>query len=644
MRRYKLFPAWIAFAILSVGWMYFAGKDLNWDFINYHFYAPYEFLNQRLEIDYFAASIQGYLNPIGFVPLYALIKIGVNPIVIGGILALIHSLNFAFLWLISRQLIPEKYPHRSLALWGAVLLSFLAPLQLTMLGGTPLDPITSVLVLMALYILIRHVDEINPSRAFLIGCVAGMAAGLKLTNLLVLPAFAIGIAVGVGAIGIRGMAIAILAYCVGVALGFMVAHGYWSFELWRKMGNPIFPLMNGVFNSPDFSTANFQDRRYIDSQWWSILTLPVKMLSHRSAAYAENIAADPRPLGLCVALIILWLQRVLSREGATQYSIENRGNSAFRLTLVFAGVFYVAWGEASRIGRYALPLWLLVGPLIVATVIRIKWRRISLVVLCATAFLQVLFLHTNGNPRWTAAEWGDRWLEVNVPNDLKENPYAYVTMGTLSYSAIIPSFNEKSRFANIVGQYMQPAGANMTKRMRDFLASDLPLKAIFSSALQEDGYPSTSRRMDVNATLAPYGLRLAAGKCELAAIEFQRIGSSSEPESRARNHVKHEFAICPIEQNVEKETRQALVEMAAIDMVFDRLERLCPALFAPHGLQTMAGGRGWMRRYSNTNNQLMTDGAIVAVRVAESYSDVILGSVEDIQMHEFKCPSLVSQF
>src|SRR5439155_1343121 len=68
-------------ALLCAAWTVLAGKDVNWDLLNYHYYLPYEWLHERLAQDYFAASGQSYLNPIGFLPFYAMLAAGWHSVV-----------------------------------------------------------------------------------------------------------------------------------------------------------------------------------------------------------------------------------------------------------------------------------------------------------------------------------------------------------------------------------------------------------------------------------------------------------------------------------------------------------------------------------------------------------------------------------
>jgi hypothetical protein len=70
---------WLVFglpAVVCAAWSLYAGKDVNWDLLNYHYYLPYELLGMRLEQDFFAASAQSYLNPLGYLPFYLMVSHG----------------------------------------------------------------------------------------------------------------------------------------------------------------------------------------------------------------------------------------------------------------------------------------------------------------------------------------------------------------------------------------------------------------------------------------------------------------------------------------------------------------------------------------------------------------------------------------
>ena len=91
-------------AAVCAVWTVFAGKDVNWDLLNYHYYLPYELLGGRLEQDFFAASAQSYLNPVGYLPFYFMVSSGWHSVIASVTLAVAHSLCIALLFLLSWRL------------------------------------------------------------------------------------------------------------------------------------------------------------------------------------------------------------------------------------------------------------------------------------------------------------------------------------------------------------------------------------------------------------------------------------------------------------------------------------------------------------------------------------------------------------
>ena len=93
--------------VLCAAWTVAAGKDLNWDLLNYHYYAPYQLLGARLAQDFFAASAQSYLNPVGYLPFYLMVSAGWHSVLVSVLLALAHGSSLALLYAITRRLFQD---------------------------------------------------------------------------------------------------------------------------------------------------------------------------------------------------------------------------------------------------------------------------------------------------------------------------------------------------------------------------------------------------------------------------------------------------------------------------------------------------------------------------------------------------------
>ena len=163
-------------AALCAAWTVLAGKDVNWDLLNYHYYLPYELLDGRLAQDFFAASAQSYLNPVGYLPFYLMVASGWHSLLVSVLLAAVHSLSLSLLFLIARRLFAHLPPRDALvfaclgtALGGATWVFW------PTVGTSFLDPLVLPAILGALLLLLD-------GRAGLAGVLVGAATALKSMN------------------------------------------------------------------------------------------------------------------------------------------------------------------------------------------------------------------------------------------------------------------------------------------------------------------------------------------------------------------------------------------------------------------------------------------------------------------------------
>jgi hypothetical protein len=624
------------------------GRDLNWDFLNYHFYGASLLVEGRLEQDYFAASLQSYLNPLPYVPQYLMIQAGWHSALIGAVLAAVHAVNLVFVALIAQRVLLTSRENTASAVLLATVLALLAPLFLTTSGSSFSDPTTSVAVLAALWLLLAPAPGVPRWRALAAaGILLGIASGLKLTN----AVLAVGLALPFVLAWLRrdwrvGSQAMLVLFLAGV-VGLVVAHGHWSFKLWQTFGNPFFPLFNGAFGSPDFPAITFRDERFVNAGALSLLALPFAMVEPMSWIYSENIAVDVRFAVLVVVVGLVGIRFAVARQseapGASLPHDAHDTATRQRLLLLTAAFLctYLLWGLSSKIGRYALPLWLLLGPLVMAWA-ALLLRRMDWLLLFGALLVvvQAYVLWTAGNPRWSPARWAPAWLEVQAPRSLTERPSTLLTLGTQSYSFIVPFLHPETRVSNIVGQYMQPAGERMTPRLTALLQSG-PLQVAFRDKRLMSPYApdlAADTSSDINAVLSSYGLRLAARPCEPMVmsmpIDVELDAFGNKPKTSEPDPTRPDFErmhVCPVEPLDEPTYSAALAAKRAIDTVFDRIEAACGRQLSPHGTETLSGGNGWLRNYFNSQKSVATDGVTVFVRPFRSMDDTALGRLDQWQ-------------
>ena len=255
LRTSVLVPMAIALGSLLAGAIYtwFTGEDVNWDWLNYHEYNVWAVINGRYGIDALPAGFQTYFNPVVYFPVYYLRHLLPPPygmMIIGAV----HGLNLLLIYFLVRVLLREAAT--ASAIGASILIAAVGPMTLSEVG-TSFSDILTALPILAGCVLILSADGSHHGRYVLAGLLIGAAVGLKLTN----AVFALGAAAAV--LAASRPILATLCLGAGGAVGALATGGAWGLMLWREMGNPIFPLFNAVFRSPELVPTNIMDWQFL---------------------------------------------------------------------------------------------------------------------------------------------------------------------------------------------------------------------------------------------------------------------------------------------------------------------------------------------------------------------------------------------
>jgi hypothetical protein len=613
------------------------GKDLNADLLNYHVYAAHAFLTGQFKVDFMGAGLQGYLNPLGYLPFYWMLKAGWHSLLIGIVLAVFHGLNLVMLWEISEKFLFAGYPRAQRLTFIAVALGAASPVFLGTIGGTFLDPALSVLILGGLLLLCTGIDSARPHWAywFVAGALMGSAVGLKLTNVIFPAAAGAFLLIIQNRTERRGFAFAI--FSLGTIVGLTVTGGWWAYELYRDYGNPFFPFFNGYFQSPDFPAVNLDHDRFKLAGIADALTLPFRMAQMHSWVYVEIMAPDIRFALLVIVSVLLAVKQVSSRWRSHQVMDRDPSKALF-FTIGFVCVSSVLWLITSGNGRYVMPLLLLVGPLLCLGILKLLPNgRQAISVGAFLLFLQIVHAGNAGFPRWDSGPWTDKWIDVSVPSELLDGPYGYLTLGPLNNSFVAPFLSPGSGFVNLTGGFpISPTGPG-SARVNGFIkvyAGRLRMLIRSQGSLSKDVVV-----LDVaDEQLAPWGLRVVRPACssiEITLTPNDRV-SRVDLKQPARSF---SLLSCAVERGAKmnEESQKARKRFTA---VFDSVDKSCPKLFSPPGWYPLKLGNAWFRRYMNTDTIVFVkQGRVFYSRYDYGPFDVDMGSVEDWEngTSTFKC-------
>lgn len=244
-----LLMTWVALAAIPIG---LGGIGLSWDALNHHMYLGWTAGEPRFDRDFLAASYQAYQYPYLYWPAYQLMRLGASGTLAGVVLVSLNLLVVPALWLATRVCIPERSWHAAALRIGAVALGLSGQVSLSLTDNTANDMLAAIPLVWAVALALMAADSETcagrwtPARLVMLsGFAAGLSVAFKFSNgplailmplLWLLPA---------GSLRAR-LLLALRGGILTIA-GFLLAYGYWGWELWSHFGNPMYPFYDNVF-------------------------------------------------------------------------------------------------------------------------------------------------------------------------------------------------------------------------------------------------------------------------------------------------------------------------------------------------------------------------------------------------------------
>jgi hypothetical protein len=604
------------------------GKDMNWDTLDYHFYAGFSALHDRFGLDYFPAGSQSYFNPYVYVPFYLLASSGLPAIVVASVLAIVQS---GILWLtyeLALQVAPpqDRRGRVAIAICSASF-ALANPILLNLFGSSYADVITAEMVLAGWLLLLLAVRSPGVTGVIAAGVLLGAASALKLTNSV--HALAAGVLLLFIPARWPSRIRYLTAFGAATAVSCVLVCLPWSLRLEQHFGNPLFPLLNGIFRSPQFPSAPMLDYRFIPSSLAEFLLRPFAIAKPVFKVDDESQAPDVRYAALlCAAILVLarWAWRTYRRSGSESAPDPrvDAGAGTRALAALGAGfaVDWVLWLTASGNGRYFIAMACVAGVLAIALIRRLfDTSRIGTYLLALLLGAQFVQLGM-GTIYRSHISWGGRrpWFDVRLPADLPRAPTLYLSYGVQSNAFIVPFLPPGSGFVNIAGDYpLAGSGANGAA-VAALIHRYWPRVRVLArdARAQEKRLPVVSGMAAAADALLPFGLS-RAGDCLTIVIpdegsqelmfqhtEFKGKSPPSRaiPDREIPESPTGYLTTCAVAPNPVAHTAPTVAERNA-NLALDRLEDACPRLFQPARPVTQYYGDArqdiWARRYLNTS-------------------------------------------
>lgn len=351
--------------LLAAAYAVWAGRDANWDLLNYHYYDVFAWLHGREEVDLAVGQLQTLFNPLLYLPAYLGMEY-LDPRLYAALCGATQGLGLVLVWCIANIAWPAG---ASLRRSGPLLVALTAGCGaafLTQLGTSFSDTLLALPLLGALRLILAADGQSARRPAlllFLAGVLGGIACGLKPVTGIYALALGAALASLPGTLRTRCVRLSLLL--AGGLTGFLASSGWWCWHVWRLTGNPLFPYYNNIFRSPWYWNERFVFSFFLPKSWleavfypWIWLVNPVRVSEMRFI----NLAIP----GLMTLLALVAMARLLGLrpQGQTVNSVLTRA------LFVFWIVGYVLWLTQSSVYRFAVILEMLAPLLIVAVLAR----------------------------------------------------------------------------------------------------------------------------------------------------------------------------------------------------------------------------------------------------------------------------------
>ncbi len=423
--------------MLSAVYAVCAGRDANWDLLNYHYYNAFALLHGRE--DFALGQLQSLFNPLLHLPLYLGMEY-LDPRLYAAMLGATQGLNLILIWSIANTVWPAS---QALRRDGPLLIALTAACGagfLTQLGTSFGDTLLTLPLLGALR-LILVADESSRRSALHVlvaGILGGVACGLKPLAGVYALALAAALASLPGTLGARVRKLSVLA--AGGVIGLAASAGWWCWHVWQRTGNPLFPYYNDIFHSPLYWNERFVFAFFLPKTWLEALFYPWLWLvnpARVSEMHFVNLAI-PALMTLLAAVAIARFLLGLRPQG------QPTNNTTTRALFVFWLTGYVLWLTQSAVYRFAVLLEMLAPLLVVALLAR--WVQPDLLrTRILLVLIPLILLNRPANfGRYAYANESMQLTPVQLP------PGTMITVaGWAPLSYMVPAFPEGTPFVRI---------------------------------------------------------------------------------------------------------------------------------------------------------------------------------------------------
>ena len=434
--------------------------DGSYDFKNYHLYNGFAAFHDRRALDIAPAQLQtGYFYGLDAVYYLVFTSLNRHPTLINLLLSIPYSVAATMLFLIARLFARRAFVWPNLVSAAAAVFGLTGAATFPTLATTQseLVPGLAILIALARWLVLENERRNTVSSALVIGGLAGVSVGLKLTEAPLFVGMAVAIALRF-ATGKRSALLEAFAFGLGGLIVFAALDGAWLWGNAKAYGNPIFPYMNNLFHSDLIALGSWTDGRFMPKTTLMALVYPAYWAFHRSTDVSELPMRDPRILLGCASALVV----VLAFAGRwlrerTAPSIGSFDSLALFLGIAFL-VSYALWETVWSIYRYLAIQESLCGVLLLAA-LRIAFgaRGKPLMLSGLFALAAVWTVRTTQYPWWDRAPRGPEAISVQLP-PLEPNAMV-LFLDSQPYAYLVPSMPISARAIGVNNNLVHPGAS-----------------------------------------------------------------------------------------------------------------------------------------------------------------------------------------
>jgi hypothetical protein len=541
----------VLFALLvTFGW----GKDVNTDAVAYHYYSGSQLFENRLDKDYFAASAQGYFNPLVHAPFAAMVRAKWPDRLIGAVLAVYSAMSLVMLALLYQQILGLR---RATLFW-VLLLSLVSGVVWSGMGTSTPDLFLQLPAFAAILFLFKARQENRLYWMVLSGLLWGIALGLKLSAIIYGPAMFLLVCYWCWRRYLGWYALPVMA--CSVLAGFVLIDGWWAIQLYHQFGNPFFPLFNNWFLSPDYTLQSVEDRRFLSWDIYRQLLLPFRIAGSEPLTYIEIVAPDIRPAVFVTLFLGSVVVAATTKRKWQLAAIEQD-------FVIFLFVALYTWVLVSGNGRYATGLLLMIGAGIYLLLKLFLTGRNLRLMFGIILSLQTVIVLCNGLDgggfKFELEKWGGTWFDSELNYRFGDE---LVLMGTPNpYSIIVMAAGMNTSFIATSSSYLLTLNPAIEKKIKEHENHILGVIIAPSTGIISDDVAQET----LFQTFSRLGLSFDVQKgCK----KLQALAHDGK--------IKHKFLACGLKVD-PLARREYLSRVSHAEAYFSELEKRCPDAFTP---------------------------------------------------------------